>query len=140
MAVVLFNKVRHSMGFKQKICNQAGFTILEVLISFVLLLIGTVATLDMFGIGMRADANVESSTIALALAQEQMELIKGAGYWSDIDSFASSRVNIGGDYSDFDKEVLVSGDPKNVQVIIYWNVLGGDQRVELSTLFADYNF
>lgn len=120
--------------------NATGFTILEMLISFVLLVIGTVATLNMFGIGMRADANVENSTIALALAQEEIESIKGVASWSDIDSFASSRTNIGGDYSDFDKEVLVSGDPKNVEVIVYWDVLGVEQRVDVFTLLTDYNF
>gem|GEM_PF-2469429 len=130
----------HSFGFFKKIIVKTGFTILEMVVSILLLVVGTVATLDMFGIGMRADASIENSTIALALAQEEMELIKDAGSWDAIDSFASPRTNMEGDYLDFDKEVVVSGDPKNVQVIIYWNARGVDQTLQLSTLFTNYNY
>ena len=119
---------------------KTGFTILEMLISVVLLVVGTVAVLDMFGIGMSADANTENSTIALALAQEEIEAMKGAGNWNAIDSFASPRTNIGGNYSDFDREVVVSGDPKTVRVITYWTARGSTQTVELATLFTNYNY
>ncbi len=107
----------------------------------VLLVVGSVVTLNMFGLGMSADVNSEHSTIALALAQGEMELIKNAGSWAAVDSFASPRTNLGGgDYADFDQEVIVTGDPKEVQVIIYWDALGGVQNLELDTLLTNYNY
>lgn len=119
---------------------KGGFTILEMLISVVLLVVGTVATLNMFGIAMTADADIENATMALDLAQEEMEQIKDAGSWDAIDSLASSRVNVGGAFQSFDKEVIVSGDPKLVHVIVYWNARGVDRKVELATLMTNYNY
>jgi len=111
-----------------------------MMISAVLLVVATLATLEMFGHGMVADANIEHSTIALALAQGEMELIKNAGSWSAIDSFASPSANLGGAFHDFNQEVIVSGDPKDVSVIISWMGRGGVQNLVLDTLLADYNY
>jgi type II secretory pathway pseudopilin PulG len=117
-----------------------GFSIVEVLISAVLLAVGTVSVLSMFSSGMRADANIERSMVALALAQEEMESIKGAANWNAIDAFIAPRVNMGGEYADFDKEVAVSGDPKLVEVTIYWNAAGKEQAAGLATFFTNYNY
>jgi prepilin-type N-terminal cleavage/methylation domain-containing protein len=117
-----------------------GFTLLEMLVSVVLLAVGTLATLKMFGIGMMADTNIEHSTVALALAQGEMESIKNAGTWDAIDSFAAGSTNLGGQFAEFNQEVIVSGDPKNVQVIISWNDRAGVQNLELDTLMTDYNY
>ena len=119
---------------------KTGFTILEVLISFVLLIVGSVVILSLFSQGMIADDNIEHSTVALALAQGEMELIKNAGSWPAIDSFASPSRNLGGKFADYNQEVLVNGVPKNVQVVIYWNAKGVTQDLELDTLLTDYNY
>ena len=120
--------------------TKTGFTLLELLLSIVLLVVGTLATLRMFGLGMVSDSDIEHSTVALALAQGEMETIKNASSWSAIDSFASPSTNLGGAFPDFNQEVIVSGNPKNVQVIEYWNSPGGVQNLELDTLLTDYNY
>jgi Tfp pilus assembly protein PilV len=120
--------------------TKTGFTILELLLSILLLVVGTLTTLRMFGVGMMADTSIEHSTVALALAQGEMESIKNAGSWAAIDSFASPSTNLGGQFPDFNQEVIVSGDPKDVQVIISWNAPGGVQSLELDTLFTNYNY
>lgn len=130
----------YSYRFFRIIIVKTGFTLLEMLIAVVLLVVGTVATLNTFVLGMRADANIEHSTIALALAQGEMELIKNADSWAAIDSFASPNMNIGGNYPDFNQEVIVNGDPKDVQVIIYWNAQGVVQNLKLDTLLTNYNY
>jgi len=130
----------YSYRFLRRIIVKKGFTILEMLIAVVLLVVGSVVTLNMFSLGMMADNNIGHSTIALALAQGEMELIKNADSWDAVDSFASPRTNLGGDYSDFDQEVIVNGNPKDVQVIVYWNALGGLQNLELDTLLTNYNY
>lgn len=120
---------------------RSGFTILELLIAIVLLVGGTLAILRMFSIAMISNNNIENSMIALNLAQEEMENIKDAANWEAIDSFATSRTGVvGTEFSDFEKEVAVSGDPKYVNVVIFWNDRGDEQSVELATLFTNYGY
>ena len=119
---------------------KKGFTLLEMLITIVLLTAGIVPILRMLSMGMFADVNAENATIARYLAQEEMEEIKDSASYSGIDSFASARATLTGDFSDFDREVTVSGDPKQVNVIVYWTVKGQDQSIDLVTLFTDYDY
>ena len=124
-----------------KSTRTAGFTILEMLLSAVMLVIGMVALINVLSIAMTAADSVEHSTVALTLAQDQMESVKDAASWADIDTFSSPRTNIGGNYSNFDREVIVDGnDPKQVDVIVYWNVKGAIQQISLSTLMTNYNY
>lgn len=119
---------------------KKGFTLLEMLIAIVLLTVGIISILQMMSIAIFADTNVENSVIAYYLAQESMENIKDASSYSNIDTFAESRATLSGDFSDFDREVTVSGDPKQVNVIVYWSVKGQDQSIDLVSLFADYDY
>ena len=111
-----------------------------MLISTLLLVVGTVSVLSMFSVAITADNSIEKSTVALALAREKMESIKDANSWAAIDTFISPRANIGGNYPDFDRQVTVSGNPKLVDVIVYWHDKGVDQTVDLTTLFSNYNY
>jgi len=119
---------------------KKGFTLLEMLITIVLLAVGIVSLLQMMSIGMFASANSENATIAFYLAQEKMEEIKDASSYSNVDSFAATRAALTGDFADFDREVTVAGSPKQVNVIVYWAVKGQDQNVDLVSLFTDYDY
>ncbi len=119
---------------------KKGFTLLEMLVTIVLLTVGIVTILQMMSIAIFADTNTENATIAYYLAQETMEDIKDASSYSDIDTFAASRAALSGNFSDFDREVTVSGAPKQVNVIVYWSVKGQDQSIDLVSLFADYDY
>ncbi|MCA9404940.1 MAG: hypothetical protein KC684_00235 [Candidatus Omnitrophica bacterium] len=120
--------------------DPKAFTFLEVLITTILLTIGVVAILQMFSIGLFAGNEVENSTTAMYLAQAKMEEVRDASSYAGIDSFASARANVGGSFSGFDREVVVSGNPKQVNVVVYWNVKGTDQSIDLVSLFADYDY
>ena len=131
------------MMFKKsavKLVRRAGFTILEMLIAVLLLVIGMVSILNIFNIALHIDNGIEKSTVALSLAQEEMELVKDAFTWESIDAFISPRTNVGGRYADFDREVTVSGDPKEIGVIVYWTDKGIDQQISLTTLMSHYNY
>ena len=119
---------------------RKGFTLLEMLVTVVLLTVGITSILQMTSMAMFADTNLENVTVARYLAQESMEEIKGAASYLDIDSFASSRSALTGDFADFEREITVSGDPKQVNVTVYWDVKGQDQSIELVTLFTDYDY
>ena len=120
--------------------SQKGFTFLEVMLSIIILVVGTVVLLQTFSTGIFADADVENNTKALWLAQEKMEQIRDASTYASIDTYASARANIGGAFADFDREVIISVNPKQIQVNVTWNVKGADRNVSLTTLAADYDF
>jgi len=119
---------------------KKGFTLIEMLVTIVLLTVGISSILQMMSISMFADTNTENSAVAFYLAQETMEDIKDASSYSNIDTFAASRTALSGNFSDFDREVTVSGAPKQVNVIVYWSVKGQDQSINLVSLFADYDY
>lgn len=111
-----------------------------MLLTIVLLTVGITSILHVAGMAMFADTNLEKMTIARYLLQESMEEIKGAASYSDIDDFASARASLSGDFADFEREVTVSGDPKQVDVTVYWTAKGQEQSAGLVTLFADYDY
>ena len=120
---------------------KKGFTLLEMLIPVILLTVGITSILRIFSMVMIADTNLENVTIARYLAQEAMEEVKDADSYLDIDDFASERTDLTGDFDDFDRAVTVSGgDPKQVDVIVYWTEKGQDKSVDLVTLFTDYDY
>ncbi len=119
---------------------KKAFTLLEILMTVVLLTVGITSIMKIVGMGMFADVNAEKAIIAGYLAQETMEEIKGAASYADVDNFIASRAALGGDFSDFDRAVTVAGDPKQVNVIVYWTVKGQDQSVDLVTLLTDYDY
>jgi len=118
--------------------RNTGFTFLEVLITIILLVVGMVAIIQVFSVGTVAEAEVDRTTTAVLLAQETMEEIRNVTYVG-IDGFASARTSLTGDFADFDREVTISGDPKQVNVTVYWTASGVDQMVNVVSLFADYD-
>jgi len=119
---------------------KKGFTLLEMLVTIMLLTTGIVSILRMMSMAMFADTNAENTIIALYLAQEKMEEIKDASSYSNIDSFAASKTALTGDYSDFDREITVSGDPKQVNVLVYWTTKGDELSIDVVSLFEDYDY
>ena len=124
----------------QGMLMRKGFTLLEMLVTIVLLTVGITSIFYITSIAMFADTNLEKLTVARYLLQESMEEIKGAATYSDIDSFASARAALSGDFADFEREITVSGDPKQVDVIVYWTAKDQEQSVSLNTLFTDYDY
>jgi prepilin-type N-terminal cleavage/methylation domain-containing protein len=108
---------------------KKGFTLLEMLVTIVLLTVGITSILYIAGIAAFADTNLEKFTVARYLLQQSMEEVKGAASYSDIDSFASARASLSGDFADFDREVTV-----------YWPAKNQEESASVVTLFADYDY
>ena len=122
---------------------KKGFTLLEILITIVLLTAGLTSILRAMSMGMAAESSVagsENNAIAKYLAQEKLEEIKDASSYANIDSFVATKAALSGDYSNFERAVTVSGDPKEVNVIVYWIVNSIEQSIDLVTLFANYDY
>ena len=119
---------------------KKGFTLLEMLVTIVLLTVGITSILRVVSMAMFADTDLENVITARYLAQETVEEIKDAASYSDIDNFNSVRSTLTGDFVDFDREVIVSGNPKQVDVTVYWTARGQDRSVDLVTLFTNYDY
>ena len=114
-----------------------GFTLLEIILAMVVLVLGVVPVVQAFSQAIIADQSVEGQTIALNLAQEQMEAVKNASSWANIDTYASAKSSLSGDFADYSREVLVSGNPKQVTVNVYWTFKGVERSVSLVSLFTN---
>lgn len=116
-----------------------GFTLLEVLISIVILSVGLLGMAALAVGIINANRFNSEMTTATTLAQDKMEDIQRVGY---ANVAAETKATIPSPFSDYKREVTVTDDSpatdmKTVSVKIYW---GGaskeDHNVELETILA----
>ncbi|MBF0522287.1 MAG: hypothetical protein HQL24_04435 [Candidatus Omnitrophica bacterium] len=111
-----------------------GFTLLELLLTVALLVVGVVSVVSALSAGVTTDQSVEGQAIALTLAQEEMETLKDSS-WASVSAAGQSQVS---GFPDYNQEILVSGDdPKEVTVNVYWAFKGVQQKVSLVTLLTN---
>ena len=116
--------------------TKRGFTLLEVLISIVILTIGVVSIIWAFNTGMFASTDIENVDLALNLAQERMEYIKDTGYAFTGDTKAS----VSG-FSAFQRQATVTmlqPNLKQIDVTVYWQMKGSETSITLTTYIANY--
>ena len=111
--------------------NRAGYTLLELMLATVIMVLGVVSVVGSMGTGITADRAVESRTTALLLAQEAMEDIRNMAFASVV---SAGRTAVAG-FTDYDRETVVSGtDPKQVTVTVYWTHQNTAQRMDVVAL------
>lgn len=113
-----------------------GFSLAEVLIATILLSMCVVAMSKIFSVGMFVSGDAENINLALNIAQSKMEEIKGKDFLNLTDSTFQQHC----DFSDFRVAVDVTEkkNPMRVNVIVAWDVKGGEKNITLSTLVAEY--
>jgi prepilin-type N-terminal cleavage/methylation domain-containing protein len=115
--------------------QKNGFTLLEILITLVILSTGVLAIAHSFTVGMFVSTDVENVDLALNIAQAKMENLENTAYASLADSGPTTDSN----FSNFDVTVDVSGsEPIQVDVKVEWDTKGGTPSLTLTTLRADY--
>lgn len=115
--------------------RSQGFTLLEVLVTLVVLTGGMIALSQAINTGILASTDVEDVDLALNIAQAKLEEVKNTSF----SNIASSGAAADSNFSDFTVTVDVSGtDPKTVTVTVAWNVKGGSTDVALTSLAANY--
>ena len=116
---------------------KQGFTLIEVLIAIVLATGGLMILMQLMGVAIFADSDLEYSLTALNLANEKLEELKDSDY-SSVASATESSIS-GFPFVD-DRVVTVSevNNLKDVQVEVRWTQKGGQQSIQLHTYIADY--
>jgi prepilin-type N-terminal cleavage/methylation domain-containing protein len=113
-----------------------GFTLLEVLMTNVLLAIGLLSILYAFSIGLFASSDVENVKVALGIAQGQLEKVKNM----DFASIDNISVIQDADFPDFSYAVNVvefSSIMKRVEVAVSWIQKNQQVQEEVTTLVTD---
>jgi len=125
--------------------RKLGFTILEVLITTLIVGISIFALMEAMNRSIFASGDVENYSLALSLTQRKLEEIKDSSFAGVADSARAAILDITGTtlLTTFDQEVVVcqpdcaSPDPasllKLVTVTTYWTVPKGESSISLST-------
>jgi len=89
--------------------GQGGFTLIEVMISMVILTIGAVGLLGVFGLAVKATQTSQQDMIARQLASEAMESIYTARNTSELSWTQVQNVSNGGIFVDGPQNVMCAG-------------------------------
>jgi len=117
------------MNYKLK----GGFTLLEILITTVVITVGVAVLVGLFGSGLVGSTDAENTTIAMNLAQRRTEEIKNLDFDTGIGN--EDKADVDG-FPGFQREVVVTQaqtDLKQVQVKVYWTFKGEEVTVGLVT-------
>jgi prepilin-type N-terminal cleavage/methylation domain-containing protein len=120
--------------------STRGFTLLEVLMTVVLIAVGITALVIAFSRGIAASADVSSAHTAASLAQLKLEEVQNTAFASIA---SEARAAVSG-FTGFDREVTVTASPgstdanlKQVDIIVYWTVKGGEISQTVTSFVAN---
>jgi len=115
--------------------KKNGFTLLEILITIIVLTLGTIALIQAFSTGLLASTDVENVDLALNIGQARMEELRNTPFADLVDSGPTADAT----FSNFDVTINVAEDtnPMQADVTVVWNAKGGQASVVLTTLVAD---
>ena len=117
--------------------TEKGFTLLEVLVAIVLLVVGVAVLVGLFSNALIGSSDAENTTIAMNLIQGRMEEIRNLGFSNII---PESKADVSG-FPEFQREVAIydpEGDPtvndlKQVTVTVYWTFKGNEVKISAVT-------
>ena len=113
-----------------------GFTLLEVLIATVVVVVGVVTAVGLFANALVGSLDAEKTTIAMHLAQKRIEEIRNLDFDTEIVNEAKAAVS---GFFGFEREVVVTepeSDLKQVAVTVYWSYKGDEVDVPLVTYIS----
>ena len=118
--------------------RKKGFTLIEVLITLVILVVVFFPLLQIISRALIASGESENTIIAMSLARAKIENIKNLDFVS-IGAEGRSAVP---NFSAFEREVIVNSlynELKEVETIVYWQSTDGSElNVSLITLITSY--
>lgn len=122
--------------FSRKIAEEEGFTLLEVMVTLVLIAIIFMAFAQVYGIVIKANYKSELTNRAIDLAQAELESLKQPGF--DLSTIVTDeRLSVAG--SQYEKLITIEDyrgieDVKKITVTIFWQEKGEEKSYSLSTV------
>jgi type IV pilus assembly protein PilV len=125
--------------------NQAGFTLIEVLVTGFLLTIGLLGTAGLTAGIIKGNYSSKNISAATALAKTQLEKIQNAGYSQATDGSTTASVQMANTGATFTRTTTIVADTpatdmKQVTVLVQWNEANNTARqVQLQTILSESN-
>ncbi len=137
---------------KSRLDNQQGFTLVEIIITIMILVVGLSALMGLFPVGLKASQRGATLSMVAMLGEMKMAEVHYVGYDNltsiDADITSLDDHSEGPDpfaaYSDYQWHLSLSltstGVSNLVQAIvwIYWNDEGRERSEKFLTFIADY--
>jgi len=106
--------------------KEAGFTLIEVMMSAVVLAIGLLALAAMQGAAIKANYQAKKHTLAVALAENQIESYRNTAYDSLPSETKTESDLVSGDVGHFTRVTTIQNDTplaglKTITVSVSWN-------------------
>lgn len=119
---------------KYRAGKRRGFTLMELMVSLVLLVAGLTAVIGVFSTGVLASADRENTLQALRIAQAKLESLMA----TDPDALTSSGPTADPTFTNYTVTMAVTGtNPKEAAVTVAWIPQGGQTSLTLTTQVAD---
>ena len=116
--------------------KREGFSLLEVLLAFVLFTVGFVAIARVFSIGLFAESDTEKVLITTELAQERVEQIRNLSYNNIVNE---PKAAISG-FPIFQRQVIITypqTNLKQIEVRVYYPTKPQENSISLFTYVSD---
>lgn len=135
----MFNKYKKNCLNKDKRLNNSGFTLIEILVTTVIIVIGLIGVLSLVTIIVKGNLHSKRVTTATVISQDKIENIFEMDYSSvSNDSGTDTAYNI-----DYYWVVNVQDDTpgtntKTIAVDVYWGPAGttSSHSIELQTILT----
>lgn len=136
-----------------KIENLKGFTVIEIIVAIFILIIGIVAVLQMFPLGIQTERTARMATVAGQLGQAKIEEIISKSYdeisvgveeedYGSIPDFNSYKRKTEVNFFDPDNPSIPPGSDlgiKKIKVTVFWKSPPGvsEKSIKIATLIAE---
>jgi type IV pilus assembly protein PilV len=126
------------MKWKRLMWSADGFTLIEIMITLVILSIGLMALSGLQVNAIKGNAFSKRLTTAVSIGQEKLEQIKNTSY-ANVQSESSTQINKAN--MNFTRQVLVTNNTnpantKTVKVTVTWTQGSKSYTVPISTLLS----
>ena len=101
--------------------SQKGFSLLEIIISMLILAVGLLGVAGMMTAGIRANADAAHLTEAYQIGQEEMERLKTVPWSSIVGTGSATRELRGITFTSTWRVVSTVGRIKDINLAVTWN-------------------
>ena len=128
------------MKWKRLMWPEEGFTLIEIMITLVIMSIGLMALAGLQVSAIRGNAFSKRLTTAISIAQSRLEQVKNTPY-ANIQSESPTQVAVSNPNLNFTRQVTVTNNSplpntKRVEVVVTWTQASKTYTVPISTIIS----
>ena len=125
------------MKVQQSICSNAGFTLVESMLTLAIMSMGLLALAGLQITALRGNALARKMTTAVSIAEQRIEQLKNTSY-TNIQAEAATQVTASNLH--FTRQVTVTNGPlpntKSVSVLVSWQDQAKTHMLPIATIIG----